>query len=71
MSRRVTTPNEGERPLAKWERAGMVITHLPDDPICPRVSLGGVDDAAYLVFRGDPAAITALLRRALTAMESP
>jgi hypothetical protein len=68
--RRITTPNAGETPLEDFKADGLHVKRLPDDPICPRVSLGGVEGAAYLIYRGDRRAVTALLRRALAALES-
>lgn len=68
--RRITTPNDGETPLAQWQHDGVTVARLPDDPICPRASIGGVPGREYLVFRGEPTTITELLRRALTAIEA-
>ncbi|NNM31966.1 MAG: hypothetical protein HKO53_02820 [Gemmatimonadetes bacterium] len=66
----ITAGHRSERSLGEWEAAGFGITRLPEDPLhARRISIGEADiqGSAYLVFRGDPGKIVALLTRALSA----
>jgi len=47
------------------------IIHETDDPICPRISLGGKEtDGFYLVYRGDREKVMAILRQCTKAFEA-
>ena len=69
----ITAGAPHERDLLAMHRGGFNIRRLPDDPLALRISIGEAHDkdieSAYLVFRGDPKTITALLRRALAALD--
>jgi hypothetical protein len=44
----------------KW-----VVDKKPDDPICPRISVGGIKgEGGYVTFRGDPVECNRLLIKA-------
>lgn len=72
----LTAGAPNERALAESTRGGFLIRQLPDDSLALRISIGEArehfpGDTAYLVYRGDKATITALLRRALAALGDP
>lgn len=66
----ITAGAPGERVLGETSRYGVFVRRLPNDDDCLRISIGEalIDDARYLVFRGDPAACAALLERAARAL---
>ncbi len=67
----ITAGAPGEKSISEKKHHGMTVTRMPDDPLCLRVSLGRADsinESAYLVYRGDPKEIAALLRVALAAI---
>jgi hypothetical protein len=76
---RITAGYPGERPLFEATHHGFTIRQLADDPLALRISIGEARSTgpsptaakvAYVVYRGDPATIKALLRRALAALEA-
>src|SRR5438128_7229717 len=70
---RITAGAPGEHILEEKSRAGVCVRRLPDDPNALRISIGeviiggGHGESAYLVYRGNEAAVTRLLVRGLTA----
>lgn len=62
----ITVGAPGEWPLRDTSRYGVFVRRMPDDVDCLRITIGEafIDDARYLVFRGDPSACAALLERA-------
>lgn len=65
----ITAGAPGERALLDTVVGPIVVKRLPEDPLALRISIGQPHSGAgaYLVFRGDPAAIRALLECALAA----
>lgn len=71
----ITAGAPHERPLSESTHGGFLIRHLPDDPLCLRISIGEapehrMGDSAYLVYRGNRHVIRELLRRALYALDA-
>ena len=68
----IASGKAGERSVGVLDAFGVRVTRLPDDELALRVSVGkahGVVGASrYLVFRGDPEAVAALIKRADAAM---
>lgn len=68
---RITAGHPDEKDLGTQECDGVTIRRMPADPLCLRISIGeapALDGSAYLVFRGDPGAVLALLDRAAAAL---
>jgi len=66
----ITAGVPGEQAIAKWESGGVVVRQMPDDEHgLLRISIGGLPNKGYLVFRGDRGQCRALLKRALRALE--
>ena len=70
----ITAGKPGEVPLASADVYGVHVQQMPNDELCLRVSIGEAtsvgDRFRYLVFRGDPDDVLALLQRAKLAMEA-
>ena len=62
----------GEPVLEEATVDDVLLRRLPDDPLALRISVGGPDsrEDAYCVYRGDRAAVIALLERVLCALRS-
>ena len=67
----ITAGKPGEEPLETYEIDGVMVRHMPSDPLAVRVSLGTPHDlteGTYCVFRGDLSEAIELSERALAAM---
>lgn len=64
----ITAGKFGEQVLFEYEKDGVLIRQMPDDPLALRVSIGQINITSkdsYLVFRGDPKQVKLLLTRML------
>lgn len=67
----ITAGAPGEEPIGVEETPHAFLTHLPDDPLALRISIGegrDVPGSRYVVLRGDPAECLDLLERAAMAL---
>ena len=60
-----------EKPIGELSTRHGFVTQLPEDPLCLRISIGEsmqIPNSTYLVFRGDPVEVQALLTKAVHAL---
>ena len=69
----ITAGEPGESALYEETVDGLILRHMPDDPLALRISIGEpheLDEGAYCVFRGKPSETIGLLERALAAIKN-
>lgn len=70
---KLTAGAPGEAPIREEQVGMLLVRQMPEDPLCPRISIGESNDVAesgYLVFRGPADQIEPLLVRALAALRA-